>query len=139
MGACIDSGREPLLVMEYLEHGSLYDLLHNRSLKMDGEIVIPMIKDIVAGENEGHPGCAQYPSAGQRSALGYRPLSLTRLLRAFCALSRPAGMNYLHLAKPPILHNDLKARAIHKTRFCASTLVAWLWLWGTCLKCLHRS
>ena len=50
MGACIESGREPLLVMEYLEHGSLYDLLHNRSLKMDGEIVIPMIKDIVAGE-----------------------------------------------------------------------------------------
>ena len=52
MGACIESGREPLLVMEHMEHGSLYDLLHNSTLQMEGDVVIPMIKDIVAGERD---------------------------------------------------------------------------------------
>ena len=50
MGACIESGREPLLVMEHMEHGSLYNLLHNSTMQLEGDIVIPMIKDIVAGK-----------------------------------------------------------------------------------------
>ena len=50
MGACIEKGREPLLVMEHMENGSLYSLLHNGTMEMDRDVVIPIIKDIVAGE-----------------------------------------------------------------------------------------
>ena len=50
MGACIEKGREPLLVMEHMENGSLYGLLHNGTMQMERDVVIPIIKDIVAGE-----------------------------------------------------------------------------------------
>lgn len=42
MGAVIDE--EPLLVMEYMENGSLYDLLHNETLIVDGEVIFPILQ-----------------------------------------------------------------------------------------------
>ncbi len=47
MGAVIDE--EPLLVMEYMEYGSLYDLLHNETLIVDGEVIFPILQDIARG------------------------------------------------------------------------------------------
>ena len=153
MGACIESGREPLLVMEHMEHGSLYDLLHNSTLQMEGDVVIPMIKDIVAGERSqmrvssrvwmwAHWGLVTHslnstrwpaPPTFPPSAPGMNYLHLTHLnamvcasrffptgmnylhlaLNANCSALPPCpGMNYLHLAKPPVLHNDIKARGL---------------------------
>jgi len=49
MGAVIDKREEPMLVMEYMDHGSLYDLLHNQTLEIEGEIVLPILRDIAQG------------------------------------------------------------------------------------------
>lgn len=48
-GAVIDRGEEPMLVMEYMEHGSLYDLLHNETMVIDGEILLPILRDVTQG------------------------------------------------------------------------------------------
>jgi serine/threonine protein kinase len=37
---------EPMLVMEYMDHGSLYDLLHNETMVLEGEILLPLLRDI---------------------------------------------------------------------------------------------
>ena len=49
MGAVIDSGEEPLLVMELMDHGSLFDLLQNETVYIDGEIVSQILQDIAQG------------------------------------------------------------------------------------------
>ena len=49
MGSVIDQRDEPMLVMEYMENGSLYDLLHNETIAIDGEFIAPIIKDIARG------------------------------------------------------------------------------------------
>jgi guanylate cyclase len=35
--------------MEYMENGSLYDLLHNDTMVMDGEVIFPILQDIARG------------------------------------------------------------------------------------------
>lgn len=47
MGAVI--GEDPLLILEYMDHGSLYDLLHNASVPLEGEILLPMLADVTQG------------------------------------------------------------------------------------------
>mmetsp|Transcript_26441 Transcript_26441/g.44151 ORF Transcript_26441/g.44151 Transcript_26441/m.44151 type:complete len:1556 (-) Transcript_26441:105-4772(-) len=49
MGAVISKKSEPMLVMEYMDHGSLYDLVHNESMVVDGELVLPILRDIAQG------------------------------------------------------------------------------------------
>ena len=49
MGAVIDTKYEPMLIMEYMDHGSLHDLLHNETLVLDGDIVLPILRDIAQG------------------------------------------------------------------------------------------
>eukprot|EP00730_Choanoeca_flexa_P009274 TRINITY_DN12619_c0_g1_i2.p1 TRINITY_DN12619_c0_g1~~TRINITY_DN12619_c0_g1_i2.p1 ORF type:complete len:1785 (+),score=431.40 TRINITY_DN12619_c0_g1_i2:732-5357(+) len=49
MGAVIDSRKEPLLILEFMEHGSLYDLMRNPNIEVDTDLVMPIIKDIVSG------------------------------------------------------------------------------------------
>jgi len=49
MGSVIDQREEPMLVMEFMENGSLYDLLHNASIAVDGELIFPILQDIVRG------------------------------------------------------------------------------------------
>ncbi len=46
IGAVMDA-HCPLLVMEYLEHGSLFDVLHNDTVVIEAELLMPMLKDIV--------------------------------------------------------------------------------------------
>ena len=38
LGAVISSGHDPMLVMEYMEYGSLYDLLHSETMFFTGDI-----------------------------------------------------------------------------------------------------
>ena len=49
MGSIIDQKNEPMLVMEFMEYGSLYDLLHNETIMLDGELIFPILQDIVSG------------------------------------------------------------------------------------------
>ena len=39
MGAVVAADCEPMLVMECMEHGSLYDLIHNYTMVLDGEVM----------------------------------------------------------------------------------------------------
>ena len=38
-----------MLVLEYMDLGSLYDILHNDTMALDGEIVLPILRDISQG------------------------------------------------------------------------------------------
>ena len=49
MGATVAKGEEPMLVMEHMELGSLYDLLHNDCMVLQGETLLPMLQDISSG------------------------------------------------------------------------------------------
>jgi len=49
MGAVIDERTEPMLVMEYMNYGSLYDMLHNETVPLDGDILLPILQDICQG------------------------------------------------------------------------------------------
>jgi len=39
MGAVVATDCEPMLVMECMEHGSLYDIIHNYTMVLDGEVI----------------------------------------------------------------------------------------------------
>ncbi|EGD78530.1 TKL/DICTY4 protein kinase [Salpingoeca rosetta] len=49
LGAIVTKSSEVLLVMEYLEHGSLYDFLRNDKLPTPDMFLLPIVKDIVSG------------------------------------------------------------------------------------------
>jgi serine/threonine protein kinase len=49
MGAVISPREEPLLVMELMDHGSLFDLLHNETMIVEGEMVLQILRDIAQG------------------------------------------------------------------------------------------
>ena len=35
--------------MEYMFHGSLYDILHNETMVLEGDILLPIMRDISSG------------------------------------------------------------------------------------------
>lgn len=47
MGAVL--GSRPFLVMEFMERGSLRDLLSNQTFPLDPEQTLPLIRDIMQG------------------------------------------------------------------------------------------
>jgi class 3 adenylate cyclase len=49
MGAVMTRGTEPMMVMEYMDNGSLYDLLRNETLFTGGEIIIQIVRDVAQG------------------------------------------------------------------------------------------
>lgn len=50
MGAVISRWEEPLLVMEYMDHGSLSDLLNNETIGiLEGHTLLPILRDISQG------------------------------------------------------------------------------------------
>ena len=49
MGAVIWKREEPMLIMEYMDHGSLYDLLHTETMVLEGELVLPILRDVAQG------------------------------------------------------------------------------------------
>jgi serine/threonine protein kinase len=48
LGAVL-SKEEPMLVMEHMEHGSLYDVLHNETAVLDGFLLKMIVSDIIQG------------------------------------------------------------------------------------------
>jgi serine/threonine protein kinase len=49
MGAVLSNKSEPMMVMEYMYFGSLYDLLHNESMFLDLRLLVGMLQDIASG------------------------------------------------------------------------------------------
>jgi serine/threonine protein kinase len=49
MGAVIDGPETPKLVMEYMELGSLYDVLQNKTVALDGDLLLPILQEIAQG------------------------------------------------------------------------------------------
>jgi len=49
MGAVMGKDEEPMLVMEYMENGSLYDLLRNDTISLEGDLLLPILRDISQG------------------------------------------------------------------------------------------
>ncbi|CAB9509964.1 activated protein kinase catalytic subunit alpha-1 [Seminavis robusta] len=49
LGAVVSHETEPLLVMEHMSFGSLYDLLHNETVVLEGEILLVVMRDIAQG------------------------------------------------------------------------------------------
>ena len=49
MGCVTPHGDKPLLVMEFMQHGSLRDLLSNLTFPLDPEQTLPLIRDILQG------------------------------------------------------------------------------------------
>ena len=48
LGAVKDK-KNPMLIMEYMEQGSLYDLIHNETMDFEGQILLSMLQDISKG------------------------------------------------------------------------------------------
>ena len=63
MGAVISHGHDPMLVMEYMEYGSLHDLLHSETMFFTGEINLqvsqPLRKDLLSSFCEGDILCSR--------------------------------------------------------------------------------
>ena len=49
MGAVISHHSDPMLVMEYMQYGSLHDLLHNETMYAGGEIILQILRDVAQG------------------------------------------------------------------------------------------
>mmetsp|Transcript_10342 Transcript_10342/g.22762 ORF Transcript_10342/g.22762 Transcript_10342/m.22762 type:complete len:1423 (+) Transcript_10342:125-4393(+) len=49
MGAVISHSHDPMLVMEYMEYGSLYELLRNESMHLSGDVIMQVTRDTVQG------------------------------------------------------------------------------------------
>jgi serine/threonine protein kinase len=49
MGAVIEKGKEPMLVLEFMHLGSLYDLLHNTTFSFEGGTILAILRDIAQG------------------------------------------------------------------------------------------
>jgi serine/threonine protein kinase len=49
MGAVLLRNEDPLIVMELMHHGSLANLLHNDSILLEGQILLPILQDICQG------------------------------------------------------------------------------------------
>ncbi|CAB9526100.1 activated protein kinase catalytic subunit alpha-1 [Seminavis robusta] len=49
MGAVITPGEEPLMVMEYMDHGSLFDILQNNTMVFEGDTLLNILRDVSQG------------------------------------------------------------------------------------------
>ncbi len=49
MGAVMEKDEDPMLVMEFMDHGSLYDLLHNETMVLEGDVLLQILCNISQG------------------------------------------------------------------------------------------
>ena len=68
-----------MLVLEYMSRGSLYDLLHNKTVILEGEDVLHILRDIARGMRFLH---AAKPAIIRKSSCGRDILFLFLSVRA---------------------------------------------------------
>ena len=91
---------EPLcMITEFCAQGNLFDLLHNRAVRLSWRRRMCMAMDAAKGMN-----CAFHVLRRHASALGSGRQSLSRCTRPCRA--RPS---VLHKSRPVIIHRDLKS------------------------------
>ncbi|EKX40166.1 hypothetical protein GUITHDRAFT_75727 [Guillardia theta CCMP2712] len=49
MGAVIESKMDPLIVLEYMDLGSLHSLIHNQTIELEAEMFVCILLDVVQG------------------------------------------------------------------------------------------
>ena len=49
VNGAVKEKKEPLLVMELMENGSLYELLRNETVELQGDLILPMLCDVTQG------------------------------------------------------------------------------------------
>ncbi|CAJ1951408.1 unnamed protein product [Cylindrotheca closterium] len=49
MGAVVEHGMEPMLVLEYMELGSFYDVLHNETMFIESSVMLHILQDVSQG------------------------------------------------------------------------------------------
>lgn len=49
MGAVLEKGHEPLLVMEQMAYGSLYDVVRNDTMPLEGDFLLSVLSDVSQG------------------------------------------------------------------------------------------
>jgi len=57
-----------MIVMEDMEHGSLYDILHNETMPIEGELLLPILRDIAQGVRFLHAAVPQVIHGDLKSA-----------------------------------------------------------------------
>ena len=67
-GAVVASREEPMLVMEYMDHGSFYDMLHNDTMVFDGEIILRILRDVAQGVRFLHSATPQIVHADLKAS-----------------------------------------------------------------------
>lgn len=66
MGAVMESAdQEPMLVLEYMELGALYDVIHNDTIRMDGETIVSILSDVAQGMHFLHSASPQIVHGGK--------------------------------------------------------------------------
>lgn len=48
-GAVVEYGMEPMLVLEYMELGSFYDVLHNETMFIESSVMLHILQDVSQG------------------------------------------------------------------------------------------
>lgn len=66
IGAVVSPKEEPLLIMEYMQHGSLHDVIHNDTVFLDGEQIHSILQDVVKGMRYLHAVDPQVVHGGER-------------------------------------------------------------------------
>lgn len=69
MGAVISNIDDPMLIMEYMYHGSLYDVLHNETMFVEGDLVLHFMRDIAQGVRFLHAAVPQVIHGDLKSAV----------------------------------------------------------------------
>ena len=65
MGAMITRNEDPLLVMELMDCGSLYDLLHNTTMIFEGDTILSILRDVSQGMRFLHSANPQIIHGGE--------------------------------------------------------------------------
>eukprot|EP00980_Cylindrotheca_fusiformis_P006884 scaffold1442_cov128-Cylindrotheca_fusiformis.AAC.5 len=68
MGAVLERGSEPMLVMEYMDHGSLYDMLHNETMHIERNLLLHILQDVSQGMRFLHSSIPQVIHCDIKSA-----------------------------------------------------------------------
>ena len=96
MGAVVTNRYDPVMIMEYMEYGSLHDLLHNETMPLTGDVILQICRDV------------------SQTIFMCVILVMPSVLICKLRIQLAQGLRFLHSSKPPILHGDLKARNIRK-------------------------
>eukprot|EP00980_Cylindrotheca_fusiformis_P008653 scaffold1844_cov124-Cylindrotheca_fusiformis.AAC.2 len=68
MGAVLERGSEPMLIMEYMDHGSLYDVLHNETMHIESNLLLHILQDVSQGMRFLHSSIPQVVHCDIKSA-----------------------------------------------------------------------